>query len=576
MEGRQTRFLVAEGRGYEAPARGIQTANRKHAVLIVHGMGQQSKFGTVASLADAVRQASSPPPRDVVARDVQIGDEHLGRIELTLKDERGETHEVHFYEAYWAPLTEGRVTLRDVLRFLIVSGLGAFRASLRRTFPRWAFGTVQRYPVSNATWIFLAVSMLLLVALLAMNAVVLGGMLSNLFRGTRLWIGSWSLDRLSAVSAALALLVLTLFATLAAAARSRAAVAVRRRFRALFAAAGWAHVALVAAAIPFSAWLMLHALNVWGPNRFTRHILGSLAVSSSLLLILAIGTTLFLTVSLALPRNRWLIRWCYATIGWSLLVTAGLATILAGVAPALPPLRDFRWGWWFLLIATLVVRQVLVEYVGDVAAYVTPQSLDRFNELRERIKACVYNAGSAIYRATRDGVREYDQITVAGHSLGSVAAYDMLNRLLRDDAAGVTDLDVEARTRAFVTFGSPLDKIAFLFGMRHPNHAAHALAATVQPFLQSRVRRFEWINIHSAHDIVSGPLEYFNDLRVPPEVLPVINERDETAATPLVAHVEYWTGEHLARRILGLATSRRKIPPMRLVSGGESGGESRV
>jgi hypothetical protein len=574
MDGRQTRFVVAEGRSYEAPARGIHIANRKHAVLIVHGMGQQSTFGTVASLADAVLHATSSPPRDVVARDVQIGEERLGRIELTLRDEYDESHEVHFYEAYWAPLTEGRVTLRDVMRFLVITGLGAFRASLRGTFPRWAFGAVQRYPVKHATPVVLLLAMLLLAALFAISAVMIVAGVASLAVSRRFPVDEGTLAQLSGIAAALALLVLTLFATLNCAARSRSVLAVKR-VRAWFAAAGWAHVALIGAAIPASAWLMLRAVRggvaAGGISGRALHALGQ---GSDQLLTLAMGNLLAILVSFFLRRDGGTIVWGYVTIAWSLYVTAALGALLLGAtaAPPLAILGGLRWGWWFLLGAALVVRQVLVQYAGDVAAYVTPQSLDRFNDLREEIKACVHKTGSAIYRATRDGAREYDQITVAGHSLGSVAAYDMLNRLLRDDAAGVTELDVEARTRALVTFGSPLDKIAFLFGMRHPNHAAHALAGTVQPLLQSRVRRFEWINIHSSHDVVSGPLEYFDDLHPQPAALAVINERDETASTPLVAHVEYWTGGHLARRILGLATSRRKNPPMTLVSGGESEG----
>ena len=43
-----------------------------------------------------------------------------------------------------------------------------------------------------------------------------------------------------------------------------------------------------------------------------------------------------------------------------------------------------------------------------------------------------------------------------GHSLGSVIAYDALNRLLRDDAAASVALEVKKRTKLLLTFGSPL------------------------------------------------------------------------------------------------------------------------
>jgi len=52
-----------------------------------------------------------------------------------------------------------------------------------------------------------------------------------------------------------------------------------------------------------------------------------------------------------------------------------------------------------------------------------------------------------------------------GHSLGSVVVYDALNALLTDDALAKDDNKVRAiaRTRLLLTFGSPLDKIAFIF-----------------------------------------------------------------------------------------------------------------
>ena len=42
-------------------------------------------------------------------------------MELTVSDGTT-TRAVHIYEAYWAPLTEGQVTLRDVILFLFHAG----------------------------------------------------------------------------------------------------------------------------------------------------------------------------------------------------------------------------------------------------------------------------------------------------------------------------------------------------------------------------------------------------------------------------------------------------------------------
>ena len=50
-------------------------------------------------------------------------------------------------------------------------------------------------------------------------------------------------------------------------------------------------------------------------------------------------------------------------------------------------------------------------------------------------------------------------------SLGSVIAYDALNALLNEDALNQHALKVAERTRVLATFGSPLDKIAYVFSL---------------------------------------------------------------------------------------------------------------
>jgi hypothetical protein len=54
----------------------------------------------------------------------------IGRAELPLRRPDGSRVDVHFYEAYWAPLTEGRVTLRETLTFFIEAGFRGLRFAL--------------------------------------------------------------------------------------------------------------------------------------------------------------------------------------------------------------------------------------------------------------------------------------------------------------------------------------------------------------------------------------------------------------------------------------------------------------
>jgi hypothetical protein len=253
---------------------------------------------------------------------------------------------------------------------------------------------------------------------------------------------------------------------------------------------------------------------------------------------------------------------------------AGFALLVVLVAHARstpPPWSGAAPGWasrpwvvglvWTLLAgASWFVRGKLVQYVGDVAVYVTPQSLDRFAELRTKIKDVVSSVVCAVYRHGADGsAPAYDRIAVVGHSLGSVAAYDALNAAINADqldAAG--GWRVVPRTCLLLTFGSPLDKTAFIFQAQghSTGETREALAAAVQPLIQDYAyRSFPWVNVWSPADIVSGELEYYDDTREKllgeseeawkarlelREAHKVKNLADPGAVTPLAAHTQYW------------------------------------
>jgi hypothetical protein len=134
-------------------------------------------------------------------------------------------------------------------------------------------------------------------------------------------------------------------------------------------------------------------------------------------------------------------------------------------APLGSILASPKWVWPFLIVLAQQVRTLLVEYVGDVAIYITPNKLDRFDRVRNEIKQTALNVASAIFLACDPEKKDflYDQIAVVGHSLGSVIAYDTLNQLMLNDWLSNNHLGIANRTNCLLTFGSPLDKTAFLF-----------------------------------------------------------------------------------------------------------------
>ena len=108
-----------------------------------------------------------------------------------------------------------------------------------------------------------------------------------------------------------------------------------------------------------------------------------------------------------------------------------------------------------------------------------------------------------------------------------------------------------------LTFGSPLDKTAFIFAIQHrrTTQAREALAASSQPMLQDYdARPGRWVNIYSPWDIISGALEYY-DLPGATDPRRVTNQRDGHATTLLMAHVEYWENPMLPQVLSEVLTS---------------------
>ena len=138
-------------------------------------------------------------------------------------------------------------------------------------------------------------------------------------------------------------------------------------------------------------------------------------------------------------------------------------------------------------------------------------------------------------------------MVVAGHSLGSVVAYDCLNTLVQRDIAKAAALRVgiAARISTLITFGSPLDKVAFIFGTKITGRRIReALAGGVQPLIVNyEYRPAAWVNIYARGDIIAGALEYYDnpDETVEGGAKRVENLVDREAGWfPPSAHTGYW------------------------------------
>jgi len=276
-------------------------------------------------------------------------------------------------------------------------------------------------------------------------------------------------------------------------------------------------------------------------------------------------------------------RWMFG--GWQQLALKGYtALLLFALLALLPPLlaiasaSAFSWPvalavaidpaeqpWLYglvllpLVLAMLAFRRFVVQYMGDVAIYVSSNEVNEFWRIRDEIKGIGLRAAAAVYKAidlpAAGGAAtfSYGQVVVVGHSLGSVVAYDTLNAVFGHDQPAPHALRAVERTYAFITLGSPLDKTAFLFRQHLPgaNLVREVLAAAIQPMIQSyEFRPRWWINVYAKADIISGSLDYYDDPPAPSDARRVRNLRDPVwAVLPTTAHTGYWHREP-ARKVL--------------------------
>src|SRR5665213_239077 len=192
-----------------------------------------------------------------------------------------------------------------------------------------------------------------------------------------------------------------------------------------------------------------------------------------------------------------------------------------------------------LVVIAFIYRYFLnlfvIEYLGDVAIYVSSYKVSAFEEIRNAIQKKVVTVGQQIFQAADPvtGAPLYDGVIFVG------------------------------RIHRFITFGSPLDKTAFLFRNQtsKDHHYREAMAGLMQALvLDYNLRPFLWVNLFSHADIVSGALEYYDTPTTSRQLLPnrnpIRSKTDPSAWIPLYAHIQYWKGKALSRQLLaGLAPS---------------------
>ena len=564
----------------------IEIPREIRAIWIVHGMGQQIPFETVDSLARGILRVATPKNTKPRLRTVKIGDQIVQRVELDVdgfeKEEdqepgkpgrRGKTkklrkpkryYELHLYESYWAPKTEGVAKLADVISFLLDGGSRGLMNWYQR-FKRAMFGGMEEFNISGFTPIWISLALLVLLALTVINGVIVAAEAEKVKLGSfEALHGHW--EQLAALASCMTAVAFT-FGTILFLAELSKPSGLPWYKRLSLSITTWMTLGITMIAILGTALLMAMlatpALAAGQLKHLPRARLQGFAtvviLCCFLLVLLAMWRRAWLRSSASsLPGDGWLLFLFFIAFVLNLVSVIGPVRIWMTRAQAFPYhvpswldfLHNSFWVWPFLIALSAKIRTLMIEYVGDVAIYVTANKLDRFEEVRNKIKEAARSVASAVYLACQPKTNNflYKQIALVGHSLGSVIAYDTLNRLMLDDWLSKNYLGIAHRTNSLVTFGSPLNKTAFLFTIQGKDtlHIRERLAATVQPLIQSydKFRKFKWINVFSRNDIICGSLTFY-DLPGMQQLVPlpreaVDNVKDRDAAVPLVAHVDYW------------------------------------
>lgn len=532
-EQRPTTTAVLEPRGATAgfPEATAERDGAPVAVIVCHGMGQQVPFETLECVAQSLRMATNDPEREVMTQIVRMKQMpttygkppdpvDLRRAEIDLPGPGG-AHRVHLYEAYWAPITEGQVGLKEVFWFLLVAGVqGVLRWAQRPVFERWMFGRWVPFKVPARTPFKLFAIVVLLSSLAIINAVLLAVVGARLAGAATFWPGQ---ELFRAFTSAIAI-----------------------------AAIGLLLVAVGIKVVPTGLGFLGRSGARW--IAWTAILLGLAAIAVAGAFIVR---DIVVSQMEFVPGSGWL---------------GGFVSRLTGI----PYVIFIGLVWGLPLIAAAIARRFLVEYVGDVVAYVSSHSVSRFNEIRKAIQKVSLDVASAVYRAAaEDGTPFYGRVVMVGHSLGSVVAYDTLNALLTQDRLDGDAARIRERTAMLITFGSPLNKTAYIFrNQRSPgSEVRETMAAAVQPLISSYDNRtMPWVNLFSKNDWIGGPLEFYDTRKskdapakrdLQEHVRRVLNLEDEDARTPLAAHNEHWKGRKLGQTLVGAIRGGVGVPMFR-------------
>jgi hypothetical protein len=531
------------------------------AILVIHGIGQQAPYealdqftrGLVNSFQVSNVKWTLQPRLDICKDPLREQSQWVRascHVEfpapVAMQSDNSSIKQVSLFEYYWAPITQDKISYTGSLLFLMKCGLTPFKYLAANVSVLSAIGRKKRIPIV---------------------------ILKEIWR-----------------QCALFLPLLTLLALLLAFIVADPPTKLLTIYR-----------EMPAESLLLTAILAIRYLYLWTVGRA---LIGSLQGEEGwqtsqlwrLCLMVALAVNIVLAPHLISPALLWIADSGSFTARHVHLLPQALGHWATHVRELHyqtmpPPLHDLA-GWrnavlflkpsfthyHYLKVVACVglaffVRFILIDYVGDVAVYVnSDQFASSFAARAQILDECTATLTRLLQERTvaDDPTSQYvyDRVLIAGHSLGSVIAYDMLNELLdrtRSSSARMQSIQPAdlAKLRGLVTFGCPLNKIFYFFREQLPPvqavhrqlldvlHGFRVMSAlktyggpnsapmSVNPDPRwtaaeiALASGFRWINAFALADPVSGRLSFY-DLQSD------ANQKIFHYFRPGWAHLEYW------------------------------------
>lgn len=543
------------------------------AILVIHGVGQQLPFQPIDSFANGLRATLQREGKKItlthVMRRRDEGFDHSVRVEAVDAETKERRARLDIHEFYWAPLTQGKASFTQVLRWLVITGFTPVRR-LAFNFPllfqraesraeRWGKRLLRtsqsmepQQPPQPSRWrragaaligtrtfwllveflremwrlIYVALAAAVVTALTA--AVVnqstnivksLPKTMGPLLESQLTWSGAAS------ITTALVALIAGLALMLAIPEQVRHLVRLRKvepvvsREVGDAAREGYEH----------------------GNNWFTKLISGGMAGLGALVTAAAAHARWRSEIkarSWLLPLSILSFAAAAVAVYWLSLpnppcVAANFICPTPAVYTIVEPLADSGLPELLLLLGlAYILTRVFVDYLGDVALYTMAAENSTFFQTRVAIQK---ELSRQLRSLLRD--KQYESVAIAGHSLGSVIGYDAISLLraevARDDTGDPSPVTRQefAKLTTFITFGSPLNKVLYFFRIKIKDYESvrsHILRELLgfrqqesllmrDPSLRGRTAALEdklrWLNFYSPMDPISGRLIYFSKVR---------------------------------------------------------------